>query len=233
MQLPRYIKHLDTLIATIAGYFAVYVFTKYSGIGVSPDSIMYASTAESIFKHGNLITFNGKPMVFFPVFFPAFLSAVFIFCADVITAAPVVNGLLLAAVIFLCGWMMDKFQSPYRVYKWLILAAIVLSPALLEIYTYLWSETLFVLTILVFIWAFRQYLLHHTIKTLLIAALAAGVCCLTRYAGITVIATGGLLILLDNRLIMRLMIILINQVLDNVLFSSIKPLFDGINQAAW
>jgi hypothetical protein len=39
--------------------------------------------------------------------------------------------------------------------------------------------------------------------------------------------------LLDDRLVVRLMIILINQALDNVLFSSIKPLFDGINQAAW
>jgi hypothetical protein len=39
--------------------------------------------------------------------------------------------------------------------------------------------------------------------------------------------------LLDDRLVVRLMIILINQALDNVIFSSIKPLFDGINQAAW
>jgi hypothetical protein len=38
--------------------------------------------------------------------------------------------------------------------------------------------------------------------------------------------------LLDDRLVVRLMIILINQALDNVLFSSTKPLFDGINQAA-
>ena len=39
--------------------------------------------------------------------------------------------------------------------------------------------------------------------------------------------------LLDDRLVVRLMIILINQALDNVLFSSIKLLFNGINQAAW
>ncbi|MEO6148808.1 MAG: hypothetical protein ABIP28_01540 [Mucilaginibacter sp.] len=199
----RYTNHLDTLIAAIAGHFAVYLFTKYSGIGISPDSIMYVSTAESIFKHGNLITFNGTPMVFFPVFYPAFLSTVFIFCSNVVAAGPVINGLLFAAVIFLSGWMVSKFQSPSRVYKLLMLAAIVLSPALLEIYTYLWSETLFVLTTLIFIWAFRQYLLKHNIKTLLIAALAAAICCLTRYAGVTVIVTGGLLILLDNRLIIR------------------------------
>jgi hypothetical protein len=38
--------------------------------------------------------------------------------------------------------------------------------------------------------------------------------------------------LLDDRLVVRLMIVLINQALDDVLFSSNKPLFDGINQAA-
>src|SRR3569833_4045163 len=34
-------------------------------------------------------------------------------------------------------------------FKWIILAAIILSPALLEIYSFLWTETLFILEILI------------------------------------------------------------------------------------
>jgi hypothetical protein len=204
MQASRYIKHLDTLLFAIAAYYIIYLFTKYSGIGISPDSIMYASTAHSISENGNLITFNGGPLVFFPVFYPAFLSFILaVFNADPVSSGPVINGVLFASVIFLCGWMVSRFRSPSIVYKWILLGIIVLSPALLEIYTYLWSETLFILTILLFAVAFRQYQQKQTTMVLLVAAGVAAICCITRYAGVTVIATGGLLILMNSQLALR------------------------------
>ena len=45
MQANRFLKHLDTIIAAIIGFYAIHLFTSYSGVGISPDSIMYASTA--------------------------------------------------------------------------------------------------------------------------------------------------------------------------------------------
>jgi hypothetical protein len=85
-------------------------------------------------------------------------------------------------------------------YKRLILAAIILSPGLLEIYTYLWSETLFILEIMFFIVAYWRYMQTHQLKWLLLVGIITAIACITRYVGITIIGTGGLLLLLDDQL---------------------------------
>jgi len=192
--------HIDCLIFALIGFCIIQMFARYSGIGISPDSIMYASTAQNIHDHFSLITFNGTPLVFFPVFYPFFLS-ICIFVSggiDPVSAGPAINGLLFGAVIFLSGWLTTKFKAPSLVYKWLILAAVILSPAMLQIYTYLWSETLFILETLIFIIAYYKYLQTHSIKALIIVAVVTAIGCITRYAGVTLIGTGGLLILIDN-----------------------------------
>jgi len=204
MTLPKYLKNLDSLIAAIIGYIAIYIYTAYSGIGISPDSIMYASTAHNIYAHHNLITFNGGPLVFFPVFYPFFLSVIlFITRINTVAAAPVINGLLFAGVIFFSGYIISKFKSHSYLYKWLILIAIVISPALLEIYTYLWSETLFIFEVMVFVWAYWHYMQKHSLISLILLSILIAISCITRYAGVTLIMTGGLLLLLDNQLMLR------------------------------
>jgi hypothetical protein len=165
---------------------------------------MYASTATNLQAHGSILTFNKTPLVFFPVFYPFFLGVIQFFSrVDPITAGSVINSCLFAAVIFTTGWILEKFTSHARIYKWLILIAIILSPGLLEIYSFLWSETLFIFESLLFIIAYRHYLQSHTTKALLIAAAITAVACITRYAGVTLIGTGGLMLLLDNELPIR------------------------------
>lgn len=201
MPLPRYSKNIDAVIAAIAGFLIIQLYTAYSGIGVSPDSIMYASAARSLVDEGALITFNGLPLVDFPVFYPTFLAGVsFVSGTDPFTAGPVLNGLMFAALLYLCGWIMQRFTSTSHLYKCLVLVAIMLSPALLQIYTYLWSETLFILLSVVFMVVFRKYMITRSIKWLLLAALIAAISTITRYAGVTIIGTGGFILLFDRNL---------------------------------
>lgn len=201
MKLTPYLKNLDSAIAAIIGFYAIYMFTKYSGVGISPDSIMYASTATNIQAHGSLLTFNKSPLVFFPVFYPFFLSIIQFFSGvDPIKAGAMINACLFAAVIFTSGWIMSRFVAHSVIYKWLILIAIILSPGLLEIYSYLWSETLFILEILFFIIAYWRYLQTHSLKALIIVAIITAISCITRYAGVTVVGAGGLMLLLDDKL---------------------------------
>src|SRR5476651_1441281 len=106
------LRYLDCLLAALIGFYVVHMFTRYSGIGISPDSIMYASTAQNLHDHFSIITFNNTPLVFFPVFYPFFLS-ICIFLSggtDPVTAAPVINGLLFATTIFLSGWVTTKLK---------------------------------------------------------------------------------------------------------------------------
>ncbi len=204
MKRHLYLKNLDSLIAAVIGFIAIHIYTAYSGVGISPDSIMYASTAKNIYEHGSLLTFNGSPLVFFPVFYPFFLSVIlFISRVDTIVAAPVINGLLFAGVIFTSGYIISKFKSFSLIYKWLILIAIILSPGLLEIYTYLWSETLFILEIMLFVLAYYNYMQKHTIAGLIMVSVLVAISCITRYAGVTLIGAGGLMLLLDNQLVIR------------------------------
>jgi hypothetical protein len=199
MGLIRNIKNFDTLLFCAIGFYAIYLFTSYSGVGVSPDSIMYTSAARSFAAHGTLHTFNHIPIVDFPVLYPVFLGLIkLISGVDPVAFGAVLNMVLFAAVIYLSGWIMDRFVPSSPVYKWLLLLAIVLSPGLLQVYSYLWSETLFILEVLFFIIAFREYLLKHTLKTLIVAAVIAAVACVTRYAAVTIVGTGGLLLLLDR-----------------------------------
>lgn len=205
MAIPKYLKNLDSFIAAILGFIAVHIYTKYSGVGVSPDSIMYASTAHNIYQHGTLMTFNGGPLVFFPVFYSFFLSICLFVTGGLstITAAPVINGLLFGAVIFFSGYTISRFNAISIIYKWLILIALILSPALLEIYTYLWSETLFILEVALFPVVYRQYISKHTTKSLLWVCLLTAIACITRYIGVTLIMAGGMMLLLDKQLLIR------------------------------
>jgi len=201
MQLNRYLKNYDTFIAAVLGFIAIQMFCSYSGIGVSPDSIMYTSAARSLNTNGTLQTFNHIPIVDFPVFYPMFLGGImFITHIDPVVFGAILNGLMFATLIYTAGWIMQRFVPTNRVYKWLMLVAIILSPALLQVYSYLWSETLFIVETLFFIVAFRNYLLKHTVNALIIAALIAAIGCVTRYAAVTIVGTGGLLLLLDRTL---------------------------------
>jgi hypothetical protein len=199
-----YLKHIDTLIAAIIGFIVIHIFTSYSGVGISPDSIMYASTANSIQANGSLITFNGTPLTFFPVCYPLFLGVIqFITGVDGFIAGSVINSCLFAAVIFVTAWMMERFITHARIYKILVLTAIILSPALIEIYSFLWSETLFILEIMLFILAYHHYMRLHSTFSLIMVVIITAVACITRYAGITLVGAGGLMLLLDDQLTIR------------------------------
>ena len=204
MTINRNFINADSFIAALIGFYTVYFYTKYSGVGISPDSIMYVSTANNLSTHGSLITFEKTPLVLFPVFYPFFLSVIKLLTgANLITAGWVINGVLFGAVIFTSGWIMSRFITSSFIYKQLILGAIILSPALLEVYTYLWSETLFIFETLLFIIAYGFYLRKQTTTAIIVVAVLTAISCITRYAGVTLIGTGGLLLLLDKELSLK------------------------------
>lgn len=191
----------DSLIASIVGFIIILLFTRYGGIGISPDSIEYVSVARNLIVGNGFTEYSGSPMVAFPLFYPFFLAAVmFITQHDIISLAPYLNGFLFATLILLSGIIIEKFKYKTKIYKRILLVIIVICPALIEIYTMLWSESLFILFILIFILLFHKYLLKHNIWSLVSAALIASIAFDTRYAGITLVASGVVLIFFDKYL---------------------------------
>jgi hypothetical protein len=194
-------KNYDACIAALAGFAIIWIYTRHSGIGISPDSVTYLSVARNLRAHGELLDYTESPVIIFPAFYPIFLSIFeWIPGMDPMDFAPVLNAFLFAMVIYTSGWIMESFVFRSKWYKQIILSCIVLSPGLLEIYSMMWSETLFILFLLFFIIALRHYVNSYSITSLLILSVITALSCITRYAGVTLIGTAGLLLLFDKKL---------------------------------
>lgn len=192
-------RHLDTLLAATAGFIITYVFTHHSGVGVSPDSVSYVSAARNILHRGTLTDFTTQPLVDFPAGYPMILAAILgLTHIDPFAFVPLMDPLLFALLIALCGYMAGKADYPSPWNKTALLACIALSPALIEVYIMLWSETLFIILIVGFLISLRRFMRSRSTSSLLLTAGICALACTIRYAGVTLGATGGLLILLEK-----------------------------------
>ncbi|MEI6584470.1 MAG: hypothetical protein WCL56_00220 [Sediminibacterium sp.] len=196
-------QHWDALIASVAAVLTIYYLTKFSGIGLSPDSIAYSTTAINLQAKGALVDFNNLPLVDFPAgypFFLAFFSS--IFHSNPITIAPILNSVLYVGVILMSSVLMQGFENSARWYRVAVLSLLATSPCLWDVYEMLWSETWFVFLVLLFMLVWRWYGKRQDIISLLVFAIIAALAFITRFAGITIVATGAALILFDGALSM-------------------------------
>lgn len=210
-------KNADGFLISLLGFLTILIYTAHSGIGISPDSIVYLSVARNMDAHGQLMDYTSSPIVDFPVFYPFFLSVVgFLSRVDQLAAAPYINGTLLAAIIIITGYLIDSFEGVTKWYKWVILIMIAVSPSFLDVYGMLWSETLFILLTIIFIAVFSRYLRKRTTASLLICAGIAAIACITRYAGVTIIGTGLMVLVFDRSLELR------KKILHCLIFGSVS-----------
>jgi len=195
-----FIKHIDSFIAAFIGGVLIILFTNHNGLGISPDSIYYTSASDAWVGGKGFMQFDQTPLVMFPIAYPFLLGILhFIFPHGIIPFMPFVNAILFSGVIFLCGSMLTKIAVS-KWLKYLLLLLIIGSPTLIEIFSMLWSETLFILEIIVFIFTAHYYFKNLHFKSLMLMALVASIASVTRFAGVTLIMTGGILLLLDTRL---------------------------------
>ncbi len=196
-------KHWDALLASVAACVFIYYYTLHSGIGISPDSVMYQTTAINIQSHFSFTDFNGLPTVDFPLGYPSFLALFsWISGLTVLQIVPFLNAALFSGVIILTSVIIEGYQQRSPLYKALFLSVLACSPCLLEVYSMLWSETLFIFLGLLFAVSYKSYLRSHTTLQLFWVAVIVAIAFVTRYAGITLLATGGFLLLFDGELSM-------------------------------
>lgn len=223
-QFSSFKKNIDSLLAAAAGFFIIFLFTRHGGIGLCPDGVVYSTAAENICTNGNLADYTHNAVVEFPALYPFFLSGLMLLTGlKPLVFAPVLNALLFAVIIYLSGYIMEQFSYPSKWYKRAVLSCIVLSPGLLEVYSMVWSETLFILWLLLFMMAMHRYFQSYSRKALIAAAIIASVASVTRYAGVTIIGTGAILLLLDMKLPGR------RKLRDLLYYSAISPLLLIIN----
>jgi hypothetical protein len=196
--------HTDALFAATAACIFIYCFTRHSGIGISPDSVMYWSTATHIREQFAFTDFNGLPLTDFPLGYPSLLALLsFLSGISVLALAPVCNAVLISTLILLSSHLLQqdgRFPQPFKA---LLLALLACSPALLEIYAMLWSETLFLVEGLLLLTVLHRYGKTHRSGSLLFCGLITAFAFVTRYAGISLLALGFGMLLLDPELSVR------------------------------
>ena len=128
-----------------------------SGIGVSPDSVIYLSAADRLLSGDGLkpIAYHyapkmpsGQTLINFPPAYPLVLAATNILTQDRLIGARWINSLLLAASVLLMGTIVS-LSAGGSVAAGLSAVFLFLSSfPVLEAYTMMWAEPLFIFLLL-------------------------------------------------------------------------------------
>ena len=163
------------------------------GPGLTADSAIYVATGRNLFAGEGFVSVFG-PFERYPPLYPLVIAATGFLHDDMIASAAVLNAVAFGlSVSATAAWLQTRQASAFLV-VWVGLA-LALSP-LASAATYVWSESVFVLFALLALFALDRFLVADTRRALLLSAVAAALCCLTRYAGAAVIACAVLLIAL-------------------------------------
>lgn len=196
--LIRIILHIINGLFAVAGIIVILTSTSVYGPGITTDSVHYLSSAENLLAGYGYTSFNGEPYVHWPPLFPSLMALLSLSGIEPYTAGRFINAFSFGGIIFLSGILFHRRIKSF----WLTISgtlAILLSPTLLKDCAYLWSEPVFILMLIMFIYCITQYLEKERLRFLVLAAVFAALSCLQRYAGLTTVITGGILTLFLNR----------------------------------
>ncbi len=192
---PTPTNHRSTLILlSLIGFALVWISTSRYGVGLGPDSTNYIAAARSIAQGEGFIGIDGAPYTHWPPMYPVILAAPAIIGVDPLVGARWINAAAFGVIIFLAGRL---FFAYFRSATLALLGtiSIVLANPLYGLSTFVLSESIFVVLTILFFTQTLRYLQHAQPKQLLGMALLAMLCCLQRYVGVAVVATGALVIL--------------------------------------
>ncbi len=233
--LPIVQHYWSAAIAAAIAFVWIAFYTKHSGIGISPDSVAYLSTANHIVHDFIFTDYTHNSFVNFPLGYPIFLALLSsITSVAVISLAPFINSCLLASILFITNHLLIKIGIKSALIKLLLLLLILSSPPILEVYSMLWSETLFIVFVLLFFCSLNKYCSTISIKWLLTSALLASLATEIRYAGVTILITGIIFILQNGKIgfVKKIFHLLIFGVLGCILPST-NIIYNKLHSGTW
>jgi hypothetical protein len=181
------------LILAFVFAFGVAGWCMSSGVGVSPDSVIYLSAADRFVEgqglkpvgfHYSPKVASGKPLVSFPPTYPLLLSLSSIFSADRSNGAKWLDALLFAVNVVLIGIIVYVGTRKSALATLCAVLLFLSSPSVLEIHMMAWSEPPFISFSLLAILLLMLHLNAPRYSLLIGSALSASLALTTRYAGI-------------------------------------------------
>ncbi|MCL6524075.1 MAG: glycosyltransferase family 39 protein [Thermoflavifilum sp.] len=205
MSIWRFISPYKASLVAIIGLIILLAYYHHSGIGISPDSVQYLSTARNLLETGRFDNFHHQPLIDFPIGYPLALAeweklGLWLHLNRLSLHAELQMTALLNLILF--AWLMvvaDVLLRKFRMHpielRLGLLTIWATSPCLLEIYSYAWSETLFLPLMLSMMVYLLRYLDNGSMIDFFIAALLAACAWVTRYAGVALVGLSGIYIL--------------------------------------
>ena len=188
--------HYAVALAGIAalGVAHILVRTSVFGVTINADGVLYLSTAESLIVGEGLRTYSDNLFLLWPPLYPLLLAAIGFFGADVAEAGRLLNATALGAIAFLVGlWLITELR--HRMLALGAAASIAVSLPLCHVSSYLITEPLFCLFILLALMHLHSFLNRSGKAALALSILFAGLVAATRYIGGIIIIAGVLMLL--------------------------------------
>ena len=185
-------------VIALAGAAHLWFRTGEYGLGLTNDSLHYLAAAASIADGQGLRDATGGPYLLYPPLYPLALAGISRLGMAPVDAAQALNIAAFGLTALLAGlWLRRRVQSDLIAVA-VTLTAVLAAP-LLNTASYLWSETLFALLIVLSLMQLDLYRQRPdgTGGKLALAASAscAGLAAVTRYMGVAAIFTGVALLL--------------------------------------
>ena len=193
-------------VIALAGAAHLWFRTGEYGLGLTNDSLHYLAAATSMADGQGLRDAAGGPYLLFPPLYPLVLAGISRLGMAPVAAAQALNIAAFGLTALLAGlWLRRRVQSDLFAAA-VTLMAVIAAP-LLNTASYLWSETLFALLIVLSLMQLELYRQRPdgTGGKLALAASAscAGLSAVTRYMGVAAILTGVVLLLATPKLPLR------------------------------
>ena len=188
-----------TALLTLLGLLGaslILLRTATYGPGLTSDSAIYMSFTRNLLEGNGFVHWDGSPLGNKSPLFPLVLAFVGLFGPDAIEAARYVNAAASGLTVFVVAvWLRRRIESRFLV----VWAGCVcaLSTSLAQVSAHAWTEPLFILLVVSSLFALDRFLDTNRRSFLLLAGICAGMACLTRHIGVTLIGSGLLILLLQ------------------------------------
>jgi hypothetical protein len=174
------------------------------GLGTSRDSAEYLFTSLNLTKHLGFISFAGDRYTLWPPLYPLLLSLIQqISGRNPLQSASVLQWITFAWIALLVSWLFLKVFPDRFLFAFIGSATAGTGVALTMLFQGVGSDYLFLALILSFAYFSDKYISHNHIGSLWMMTLLSALAMLQRYLGVSVLATGFLVVYFHSRMDFR------------------------------
>ena len=199
---PREWRWLMAAIGLASLGVLLILFHTRNGPGVTGDSVHYVMGAENLLAgRGYARTAGGGeavPITGFPPGYSGVMAGVGLFVVDLFQGGRILNSILFGATVFVVGLLIFRYTRSV-VASLIGSALILLSEDLIHVYSWVMSEGLFIVLMLLAVLTLVPFLEKGGLGKLVLAAAILAIATLTRFVGLALVGAAALAAVLFRR----------------------------------